>query len=110
MKGKNNSYDTLVEATEALTKQGYTHNFSVNEKGLLVEGKEKTYISDEVELHEFHRFEGNTNPADMSIVFAVQTSSGKKGIVVDSYGVNGSEITSKFMNRVAQNQFDTRKN
>ncbi len=107
MKGKNNSYDTLVEAIEALKKQGYIHNFSVNDKGLLVEGKGKRYVADEVELHEFHRFEGNTNPSDMSIVFAVQTSSGEKGTVVDSYGVNGSEIISKFMNNVAQKQFDT---
>lgn len=106
MKGKNNSYDTLVEAMEALKKQGYTHNFRISDKGLLVENNEIGFIADDVELHEFHRFEGNTNPADMSIVFAVQTNSGEKGIVVDSYGVYGSEATSKFMNKVAQKQFD----
>ncbi len=106
MKGKNNNYDTLVEAIETLKKQGYQHNFNVTQNGLLVEGKGKSYIAEEVELHEFHRFEGNTNPADMSIVYAVQTNSGKRGLVVDSYGVNGSEITSKFMNKVAQKQFD----
>ncbi|MBN2636364.1 MAG: hypothetical protein JXR61_08840 [Prolixibacteraceae bacterium] len=106
MKARNNNYDTLVEAVNALTKQGYTHNFSINNSGLLVEGKEETYIADEVELHEFHRFEGNTNPADMSIVYAVQTKSGKKGVVVDSYGATGSETTSKFMNKVVQKQFD----
>ncbi len=106
MKGKNNSYDTLVEAIEALKKRGYTHNFRISDKGLMVEKKETAFIANEVELHEFHRFEGNTNPADMSIVFAVQTSSGERGLVVDSYGVYGSELTSKFMNKVAQKQFD----
>lgn len=106
MKGKNNNYDTLVEATEALFKLGYTRNFIITKDGLLTEGKKKGYMADEVELHEFHRFEGNTNPADMSIVYAVQTTSGERGIVVDSYGVDGSEITSKFMNKVAQKQFD----
>jgi len=107
MKGKNNSYDTLVEAIEALKKRGYRHNFRISDKGMLVEKTEKGYIADEVELHEFHRFEGNTNPADMSIVYAVQTNSGEKGIIVDSYGVYGSEVTSKFMNKVAQKQFET---
>jgi TPP-dependent trihydroxycyclohexane-1,2-dione (THcHDO) dehydratase len=106
MKGKNNNYDTLVEAIEALKKQGYRHNFRINDKGMLVEKTENGYIAEEVELHEFHRFEGNTNPADMSIVYAVQTSSGEKGIVVDSYGVYGSEMTSKFMNKVSQKQFE----
>jgi hypothetical protein len=106
MKGRNNNYDTLIEAIEALKGRGYTHNFRVTQAGLLVEGKAGGYIADEVELHEFHRFEGITNPADMSIVYAVQTNSGKRGTVVDSYGVNGSEITSQFMNKVAQKQFD----
>ena len=108
MKRKNNNYDTLVEATQALTKLGYTHNFSITENGMLAEGKGEGFTAEEVNLHEFHRFEGNTNPADMSIVYAVQTISGEKGIVVDSYGVYGSEITSKFMNKVAQKQFDIR--
>lgn len=47
-----------------------------------------------------------TNPADDSILYAVETSSGLKGTVVDSYGHDGSEVTSKFMNKVVQKQFD----
>ncbi|MGQ7869315.1 hypothetical protein [Sunxiuqinia sp. sy24] len=103
---KNNQYSTMLEAMQDLTKRGYTHNFRVNEHGQLEENKTVHYPPNEVELHEFHRFEGETNPADMSIVYAVQTKSGAKGTVVDSYGVDGSEITSKFMNSIDQKQFD----
>lgn len=103
---KNNQYSTLVEAIENLKKQGYTHNYRVNEHGQLEENSKESFLASEVKLNEFHRFEGITNPADMSIVYAVETNSGHRGTVVDSYGVDGSEITSNFMNQVAQNQYE----
>ncbi len=103
---KNNQYTTMVGAVNDLIKKGYTHNFTINDEDKLVEGSEYHFYPFEVELHEFHRFEGNTNPSDMSIVYAVQTINGFKGIVVDSFGAQGSEKVASFMNKVAQNQFD----
>lgn len=103
---RNNQYSNLAKAISELQKIGFTHNFSVNENGKLEEHKGKYYSSSEVELIEFHRFDGMTNPEDDSILYVVKTSSGLKGMVVDSYGSDGSEITSKFMNKVAQKQFD----
>jgi len=96
----------MVEAINNLVKKGYTHNFSVSDDGRLEEGNSLLFCPYEVELHEFHRFEGNTNPSDMSIIYAVQTKTGLRGIVVDSFGVQGSETVSDFMNKVAQKQFD----
>ncbi len=96
----------MVEAIADLAKRGYTHNFAINENGQLVEGKDIHLYPFEVELHEFHRFEGDTNPSDMSIVYAVKTKNGMMGTVVDAFGVSGSEITSEFMNKVAQKQYD----
>lgn len=110
MKRVNNNYETMVEAIEDLKKRGYTHNFNVDSKGVLADGESsKTYLPSSVELHELHRFEGATNPSDMSILYAVETDSGKKGTVVDAFGVDGSETVSKFMNHVAQKQFEGNK-
>jgi len=105
--GKNNQYETMVEALEQLKNKGYTHNFQVNEHGHLVEGEEVSFLPSQVELKEFHRFEGLTNPSDMSILYALETSSGLRGTVVDAYGVSGSETVSNFMNQVNQKQFDS---
>jgi hypothetical protein len=101
----NNQYDTLIEALEDLNKKGFTGNFHINEKGL-TEKKGVYFEPTDVKLIEFHRFEGITNPSDMSILYAIETNSGLKGTVVDSYGVDGSEEISKFMNRAEQKQFD----
>ena len=96
----------MVEAVNDLAKKGYTHNFNISGDGQLTEGNFLHFYPFEVELHEFHRFEGNTNPSDMSIIYAVQTKTGLRGTVVDSYGVQGSETVSTFMNKVAQKQFE----
>jgi hypothetical protein len=98
----NNQYNTMVEALEELKKRGFSQNMTVNENGKLALTDGKTFSPDEVTLVEYHRFEGETNPSDSSIVYAVETNSGAKGAVVDSYGADASETTSKFMNKVKQ--------
>ncbi|MFW6275410.1 MAG: phosphoribosylpyrophosphate synthetase [bacterium] len=102
----NNRYENLAQATEDLIKEGYTINFRVNDEGKLVDNKQVEFYPSQVKLNEFHRFEGISNPADMSILYAVETDSGLKGLVVDAFGADGSEITSDFMNKAKQNQYD----
>jgi hypothetical protein len=98
----NNQYSTLAEAIEELKKRGYTTNFRVNDNGLLEENREKTFDASEVKLEEFHRFEGMTDPGDSSIVYAVETFSGLKGTIVDSFGADASETTSEFLKKAKQ--------
>ncbi len=99
---KSNKYDTLADATSQLLGKGYNINFHVNSAGKLSDNKDLEFEPTDVILKEVHRFEGMTNPADSSILYAVQTRSGEKGIVIDSYGADGSEVTSDFMNKVEQ--------
>ncbi|WP_372948538.1 phosphoribosylpyrophosphate synthetase [Mariniphaga sp.] len=96
----NNQYSTLSEAIEALKKEGYTTNFRVNDNGLLEANSEKTFGASEVKLAEFHRFEGMTDPGDSTILYALETSSGLKGTLADSYGADASELISEFMKKV----------
>ena len=100
----NNKYDTLADATAQLLKKGYNINFKVDKAGKLSDSEDLEFEPSEVILEEVHRFEGMTNPADSSILYAVKTRSGEKGIVIDSYGADGSEVTSDFMNKVEQQQ------
>ncbi len=101
----NNQYGSLSEATEDLRKRGYTVNFWVTDNGKLTDSKTE-FEPSQVRLEEFHRFEGVSNPADSSILYVVKTKSGLKGVVVDSYGADGSETTSTFMNNTNQKEYD----
>lgn len=105
---KNNKYDTLVEATEQLKTRGYTYDFQVNDEGKMeVLDHEQTFSPFEVALHEFHRFEGISNPDDMAIIYALETNSGLKGTIVDAYGAEGSERIARFLNKVEQKQYNS---
>ncbi len=102
----NNQYSTLAEAIEDLKKRGFNQNLRVSQHGRLEGDGQNSIAPSEVKLVEFHRFEGVSDPSDSSIVYAVETSSGIKGTVVDSFGADGTEVVSEFMNKVEQHQFD----
>jgi len=77
---------TLVEVLNDLKEQGYTEDFNFNNGSLAVLGGTGKYSPEEITVNEEFRFEGESNPADSSILYALTTSDGKKGTMVDSYG------------------------
>jgi len=77
---------TLTSCTAALMKEGFTENFVATETGIEAPSNNKTYIPDEVKIVSFYRFEGESDPADNSILYAIETNDGIKGQLIDSYG------------------------
>lgn len=103
MKSMNNQYDTLSQATEILKAQGYTLNFNLLANGIECKELGKVYDPATFHIDEFHRFEGMSNPGDMSIVFAVTTEDGKKGTLVDAYGAYEDPLTSEMLQKMKIN-------
>lgn len=90
----------LEKVQENLEKYGYTEQFRV-EKGKLVgmESKKK-YKPADVKAVNFYRFEGISDPDDMSILYAIETCDGSKGTLTDAYGRYSDEETGDFMKQV----------
>ncbi len=83
-----------------LEEKGYTDQFRV-EKGRLVSlGDKKKYKPKDVMAANFFRFEGISNPDDMSVLYAIETCDGRKGTLVDAYGLYADEHTGEFMKEV----------
>ncbi len=101
---KNNIYyETVSEAINGLAKRGYTTDFEIlKEKECLVCHKTSSQLSpDEFEIDETYRFEGNTDPADEMIVFAISSVKHNiKGIVVNAYGMYSDSFASKIIERL----------
>ncbi len=91
---------TMTSTTNRLQAEGYTENFVIKEVGLQAPTSGKLYNPDEVKINSFYRFEGESDPADNAIVYAVETNDGIKGILVDSYGAAASQKVSKFITEV----------
>ncbi len=100
---KTYSYDTASEAINDLAKRGYTTDFQLMiESECLVCHQTSTYLSpDDFEINEIYRFEGNSDPGDEMIVFAISsTKNDVKGIVVNAYGMYSDAATSSIIKRL----------
>lgn len=93
------SYDTLVDALDALRKQGYVVDFNLKESYL--EYKEGNLFHDEFEVDKFFRFEGESDPDDNSILYAISSAKyGIKGVLVNAYGVYSNPISDALMKKL----------
>ncbi|MCC6684767.1 MAG: phosphoribosylpyrophosphate synthetase [Bacteroidia bacterium] len=100
---KNYAYATVSEAINDLARRGYTTDFELlAEKECLTCHKTSINLSpDEFEIDEIYRFEGDTDPGDEMIVFAISAKKHNvKGIVVNAYGMYSDTATSKIIERL----------
>jgi hypothetical protein len=87
-----------------LEAEGYTDQYKV-EKGKLHDlTNDKKYKPKDVKAVNFYRFEGISNPDDMSILYAIETSDGRRGMLVDAYGLYSDDDTGEFLNQVEINK------
>ena len=96
-------YETVSEAVNDLYKRGYVTDFKIHtEQECLVWNKTSTQLSpDEFEIDETYRFEGETDPGDEMIVFAISSKKHNiKGVVINAYGVYSDSSTSKIVERL----------
>lgn len=88
------SYSSLSEAIKDLQDKGFTENLNFCDSGLENRRKSCIYPAAELHVREFYRFEGETDPGDNSILYAIETSDGHKGLLVDAYGAYSGNIPS----------------
>lgn len=97
---KNISYDTVTEAINDLAKRGYTTDFEIlkDQNCFVCNQTAKQLSADEFEIDETYRFEGDTDPGDEMIVFAISAKKHDvKGIIVNAYGAYADTDTAKIV-------------
>ena len=93
--------ERLVNKLEA---QGFTDQYKV-EKGRLCDvTNKKKYKPADVKAVNFYRFEGISDPDDTSILYAIETVDGRKGTLVDAYGLYSDDDTGAFLQQVEINK------
>lgn len=83
-----------------LEEHGYTEQFKVENDKLVSLTSGKKYKSKDVKAANFYRFEGISDPDDMSILYAIETCDGCKGTLNDAYGMYSDDDTGNFMKQV----------
>jgi len=92
---------TLAGVLDDLTRRGFAEHFRVLDGSRLraVNGG-GTFTPSQVSIPECHRFEGVSDPDDMSILCAIETRSGVRGTLVDAFGVYSDPLVGAFLHDV----------
>ncbi|WP_295127665.1 hypothetical protein [uncultured Chitinophaga sp.] len=85
-------YDTVVNAINTLRERGFTIDFNI-EDDCILNGNSKMDVND-IFIVDVYRYEGNSDPSDEAVVYALESSAGEKGILVTGYGVSADDANS----------------
>jgi hypothetical protein len=94
------NYTNMVEAIEELRKRGFTANFEFLDQTFRDVSSGRTFMANELTIVEHYRFEGVSDPDDMSVVYAIKSDDGLKGIVADAFGLYANPALGGFLEKV----------
>ncbi|MEJ7740401.1 MAG: hypothetical protein WKF97_23530 [Chitinophagaceae bacterium] len=90
----------LQKLLHKLDNEGFTDQYKVQGGKLHNLTNEQDYLPEDVSAINFYRFEGPSDPDDMSICYVIETNDGRKGTLTDAYGVYADKETGDFMQSV----------
>ena len=100
---ENNSQPYMKSLSTCLNKMiadGYEDDYKVTERGLESLKKGVVYKPEQVQVINFFRFEGMSDPDDNAILYVIETDDGGKGTLIDGYGVYSEAKIAAFMKEV----------
>ncbi len=89
-------YETVVDAITILTKQGYLIDFNLPANANI-------FYTSKFTIKNIFRYEGNTDPADEAIVYAIESKDGLKGILVAGYGMSSDAFSGNMVHVLGKN-------
>ncbi len=104
-KGEGSDYDsmkTLADCVSTLSQQGFKAQFKAHKNGLESLDTHDIYQPEDVKIVDFYRFEGESDPSDNVILYAIETAKGEKGTLTDAYGAYQEVKVSDFIRQVEE--------
>jgi hypothetical protein len=101
-------YDTVSAAVNGLKTRGYETDFNLSENCLICH--DDKYDIKDFDIVEVYRFEGNTDPADEAVVYAIESNNGKKGVLVTGYGATAEGMSAEMVKKLSMERAHDRDN
>lgn len=95
-------YDTVSAAVKGLKDRGYTKDFNLRENCIICD--EKKYHPEDFEITEVYRYEGDSDPADEAVVYAIESKKGDRGVLVSGYGISADEMTAEMAKKLSMHR------
>ena len=91
---------SLATCLNRMVHEGYSNDFVVNGHSLGCNDNSCSYQPQEIQVINYYRFEGESDPADNVILYVIETNDGRKGTLLDAYGTYNDDSISMFMKDV----------
>ncbi|MGH2566217.1 MAG: phosphoribosylpyrophosphate synthetase [Ginsengibacter sp.] len=95
------NYDTVSNALNSLKARGYTRDFNIAFDKLICSETKECLNPQEFEITQVYRFEGESNPSDEAVLYAVESKDGNmKGAIVNAYGTYADDISDEMIKKL----------
>ncbi len=98
--------EDLTSMTHILNKlrdEGFDEDFQISDQGMTIKNKGVYFQPEDLTIVRVFRFEGDSNPDDMAIVYQIESKDGHKGVYIDAFGTyadNDPIKAAEFLNQV----------
>lgn len=95
------TYDTVTEAIKGLKQRGYTIDFNLEFDKISCRTVPVSLAQSEFEITEVYRFEGNSDPADEAVIYAIESKHGQKGVLVNGFGISADSVGEEMLKKLS---------
>ncbi|MDB4768706.1 phosphoribosylpyrophosphate synthetase [Saprospiraceae bacterium] len=95
-------YNNLVDALQDLSARGFTNDFNLKPNCLECKKLELELHPEDFKITEMYRFEGDSSPDDNSVLYAIESKDGIKGVLVDAYGTYAEAMSPEMAMKLKQ--------
>ncbi|PNW27461.1 hypothetical protein [Formosa algae] len=85
--------------------KGYTANYRVKDGELIDLDTKETFKTTEVKVVAEHRYEGMSNPSDMSILYVIETPTDSKGTFLTGFGPSANLDEAEFFKAIPDENY-----
>jgi hypothetical protein len=92
--------DPKLQYIENLRKRGYTETFTASASSHIITDQNKLYQPCDLKINSFYTYSPETDPHDYSVLYAIETTDGKKGILINDHCEKPDDSVESFINSI----------
>ena len=99
------TYDTVTEALKDLKLRGFTTDFNIAFDKIMCSDNKICLNPNEFEIVETYRFEGDTDPGDENVVYAIKSKGGTlKGTMSSAFGMYAETVSNEMIQKLSMHK------
>lgn len=98
-----NSMTTYSQVLNILPGKGYGKELNIKRAGGNFDDSEKIYQPEQLKIVKVYRFEGDSDPSDMAVIYLIHGEADEKGFLLNAYGTysnDDNQYYDEFIKRV----------